>query len=291
MTPAADEPAIDNANLHARLADDFARLHDKPALVLPNAWDVASARIIEDAGAYAIATTSAGVAWALGAADGNQLDRGRAMDALARITAAVGVPVTADIETGFGASDDELAETVRAVLRTGAVGINIEDSGFAPLRPMAEQAERLAVVRATAEAAGRSLFVNARIDTFLMAAGQPEDRLAETLRRSEAYLAAGADGIFVPGVVKRDVLRQLVEGIPAPLNVLTGPGAPRIPELVDLGVRRISVGSSIAAAAYSLVGQAARELLSTGTYDALTGGELDYGKINALVGLRPPALG
>jgi 2-methylisocitrate lyase-like PEP mutase family enzyme len=287
MTSAAAPPALED---HQRRYAEFARLHATPALVLPNAWDVASARVIEEAGAQAIATTSAGVAWSLGAPDGNAVDRADALAVVARIARAVGVPVSADIETGFGETHAELAETIRAVLDAGAVGINIEDSGFAPLRPLEEQVARLGVVRATARAAGRSLFINARIDTYLMAAGDPADRLGETVRRSAAYLAAGADGIFVPGVTDPAILRQLVAAIPAPLNMLTGPGAPTIAELAELGVRRISAGSSIAQAAYALARRAARELLTTGTYDELVR-ELDYAELNRLVGARPSALG
>ncbi|MEO6714717.1 MAG: isocitrate lyase/phosphoenolpyruvate mutase family protein [Mycobacteriales bacterium] len=273
---------------HQRRYAEFGRLHAAPALVLPNAWDVVSARIVEDAGAAAIATTSAGVAWALGAADGNRVDRDLALGAVARIVVAVDVPVTADIETGFGETDAELAETIRGVLDAGAVGINIEDSGFAPLRPMEQQAARLRVVRAAAEASGRSLFINARVDTYLMSAGDVGDRLAETLRRSAAYLEAGADGIFVPGVTDLALLRQLLAAIPAPLNVLTGPGAPIVAELAEIGVRRISVGSALAQAAYGLVRRAASELLTDGTYRALER-DLDYAELNRLVTARPEA--
>ena len=270
------------ARAHDELAEGFARLHDSPALVLPNAWDAASARIVEHAGAAAVATTSAGVAWALGSPDGNAVDRDQALSVVARVVAAVGVPVTADIESGLGESADDLAATIRGVLDAGAVGINIEDSGFEPLRPMAAQADRLRVVRDVASRAGTALFVNARIDTYLMSAGEPRDRLAETLRRSEAYLAAGADGIFVPGVLDLGILAQLVAAIPAPLNVLAGSGGPTVTQLRDIGVRRISAGSSLAQAAYDVVDRAARELLTGGTYGALER-NLDYGRMNALL--------
>lgn len=144
-------------------------------LVLPNAWDAASARIVEDAGAAAVATTSAGLAWALGVPDGDQLDRERALEALARITATVAVPVSADIESGFAKDAAGVADTVRAVLAAGAVGVNIEDAlygGAGVLRPVAEQAERIAAAREAADAEGVPLFVNARIDTFLRGAGE-----------------------------------------------------------------------------------------------------------------------
>ncbi|MFF5757259.1 isocitrate lyase/phosphoenolpyruvate mutase family protein [Streptomyces longwoodensis] len=249
-------------------------------LVLPNAWDTASARLVEDAGAAAVATTSAGLAWALGAADGDRLGREAALRAVADVVAAVRVPVTADVESGYATDPAGVADTVRAVLAAGAVGINIEDAlheGDAPLRPVAEQAERIAAARAAADAQGVPLFVNARIDTFLRGAGGVD----LTLERAAAFVAAGADGVFVPGAVDPGTVRLLVEGVRAPLNVMAGPGAPPVTELAGLGVARVSVGSGIAQAAHALVRRAARELLDAGTYGSLAGG-LDYGELNTL---------
>ncbi|MFF9306761.1 isocitrate lyase/phosphoenolpyruvate mutase family protein [Streptomyces sp. NPDC014777] len=257
-------------------------------LVLPNAWDTTSARVVEDAGAAAVATTSAGLAWALGAADGDRLDRDRALDAVAQITGAVRVPVTADIESGYAADAAGVGDTIRRVIAAGAVGVNIEDalygSGEDALRPVAEQAERLAAAREAADAVGVPLFVNARIDTFLRGAGGVD----LTLERAAAFLAAGADGIFVPGVVDPVAVKALAEGIDAPLNVMAGPGAPSVAELAALGVARVSIGSGIAQAAHAVVRRAAQELLGEGTYGALAGG-LDYGELNALLGA--PAAG
>jgi 2-methylisocitrate lyase-like PEP mutase family enzyme len=250
-------------------------------LVLPNAWDLTSARIVEDAGAAAVATTSAGLSWALGAADGDRLGRERALDAVGRIAAVVGVPVSADIESGYARDAAGVADTVRAVLAAGAVGVNIEDArydGGEPLRAVGEQAERIAAAREAADAAGVPLFVNARIDTFLRGAGG----VGLTLERAAAFLAAGADGIFVPGAVDPGTVQLLADAIDAPLNVMAGPGAPSVAELAALGVARVSVGSGIAQAAHALVRRAARELLDAGTYDALAGG-LDHGELNALL--------
>ena len=262
-------------------ADEFRRLHRDGVLVLPNVWDVASARLVEQAGARAVATTSGGVAWSLGAPDGDRLSRELAVDAVRRIAGAVAVPVSADIESGFGATPDDVAETVSMVLDAGAVGVNLEDAG-SPLRDVAEQAERIAAARAAADAAGVPLFVNARTDVYLRRVGEESGRPAETVRRAEAYAAAGADGIFVPGVLDLAVLRQLAEAIPHPLNVLAGPGAPPVGELAALGVRRVSVGTSIAEAAYGTVRRAAVELLTSGTYGELAGG-IDYGELNAIL--------
>ncbi|MFJ8028053.1 isocitrate lyase/phosphoenolpyruvate mutase family protein [Streptomyces sp. NPDC096311] len=263
-------------------------------LILPNAWDTTSARLVEEAGSAAVATTSAGLAWDLGTADGDRLDRDRALGAVARIAAAVRVPVSADIESGYAKDAAGVGDTIRAVLAAGAVGVNIEDAlydgegddgagvgdgGRGPLRPVAEQAERIAAARAAADAAGVPLFINARIDTVLRRAGGVE----ETLERAAAFLAAGADGIFVPGAVDPGTVKSLVAGVEGPLNVLVGPGAPSVAELAALGVARISTGSSIAEAAHAVVRRAARELLGAGTYDSLTGG-LDYAELNTLLG-------
>ena len=251
-------------------------------LLLANAWDVASARIVAAAGAAAIATTSAGVAWSLGYADGDRLDRDTALDPVRRIAAAVDLPVTADIEGGYAETPEGVAETIRAVVDTGAAGINFEDCRYdqpSALLSIEQQTERIAAVR---ETAGADLFVNLRTDVYLRAVGAESDRLDETLRRAAAYLKAGADGIFVPGVTDPATVRELVAGIDAPVNILVGPGAPPVAELAEAGVARISTGSSIAAASYGLLDRAARDLFGAGGYDAART-ELDYGRLNDLL--------
>jgi 2-methylisocitrate lyase-like PEP mutase family enzyme len=251
-------------------------------LVLPNAWDVATARLAEDAGAAAVATTSAGVAWSLGAPDGDHLGRDLAAGLVARIVAAVEVPVTADIEGGYAPDPAGVAETVRAVLAAGASGINIEDAGGDGLRPAAEQAGRIAAAREAATAAGVPLYVNARIDTYLRAVGDPATRLAATLDRAAAYLAAGADGIFVPGVADPETIAALAAGVDAPLNIMAGPGSPAVPELAKLGVARVSVGAAIALSAYAHAQRSIREVLATGTYETFAT-DLDYGTLNGIL--------
>ncbi|MFJ3202142.1 isocitrate lyase/phosphoenolpyruvate mutase family protein [Streptomyces sp. NPDC086989] len=261
------------------LARRFTALHDPAApLALANAWDVVSARLVEAAGAPAVATTSAGVAWSLGAPDGDALTRDRALDLVSRVVAAVSVPVTADIEGGFGADAAGVGETVAGVLAAGAVGVNIEDG----TRAAADHAERVAAARAAADAAGVPLYINARIDTFLFGLGEAEGRLDETLARAAAYLRAGASGIFVPGVTDPATVRELAKGIDAPLNVLVGPGAPSVAELGALGAARVSLGSWVASAAYDVVRRAAEELIAGGTYTALDA-SLPYGELNALL--------
>ncbi|MEH1164438.1 isocitrate lyase/phosphoenolpyruvate mutase family protein [Micromonospora sp. CPCC 205539] len=250
-------------------------------LVLVNAWDAASARIVAAAGSRAVATTSAGVAWSLGAPDGDVLDRDTAVDLIRRVATSVPLPVTADIESGYGATPAEVGDTIRAVLAAGAVGVNIEDAGYdgqTPLRPVDEQCERLVAARAAADAAAVPLYLNARVDTFLRAGGDVD----ETVSRASAYLAAGADGVFVPGVADLALVGQLVGAIPAPLNVMAGPGMPTVAELAGAGVARVSLGASVAEAAYTLVRRAADEALGAGTYGALEGA-LDYGTLNELM--------
>jgi 2-methylisocitrate lyase-like PEP mutase family enzyme len=253
------------------LADDFRRLHAEGVLVLPNAWDAASARLVERAGAAAVATTSGAVAWSLGVPDGDRLPLELLAGAVERIAAAVAVPVTADVESG----GPDVAATVRAVLAAGAVGINIEDGGG----PVGLHRDRVAAAR---EAGGRDLFVNARTDLYLFGIGDPDDRLAETVARAGVYAEAGADGIFVPGVTDPQVLRTLAAEIPLPLNAMAGPGAPAVDELAAVGVRRVSVGTGLAQAAYAAADRAARELLATGTYGTLEGG-LAYGDLQKLL--------
>ncbi|MGH7584657.1 MAG: isocitrate lyase/PEP mutase family protein [Gemmatimonadales bacterium] len=260
------------------LAAAFQRLHPPVAddlLVLPNAWDAMSARVIETAGARAIATTSSGVSWALGRRDGEGLTREEMASAVRRIVAAVGIPVTADIEAGYGGdTPEDVAETVRAILDAGAVGINLEDGpgrGGEPLVPVEEQAERLVAARSAAEGAGVDLFINARTDVYLREVGDAGGRLAEVLRRARVYRGAGADGIFVPGVVDGPTIGRLVAGAGAPLNVLTGRAGPTIPELRELGVARVSVGPSIALAVMAQIRTLAGELLGAGSYKGFRG--------------------
>ena len=278
-------------NSQRDLALLFHSLHtNEPVLVLPNAWDVASARITAAAGASAVATTSAGVAWSLSVPDGDQLDRTAALEVVARVVAAVDVPVSADIENGFAISPAGVADTIRGVLTAGAVGVNLEDGrydGLAPLRETADQSERIAAARNAADQEDVPLFINARIDTYLRAVGDTDGRLRDTLERAAAYVAAGASGIFVPGVGDPAVISALVEGIDAPLNILVGPGSPPVAELGALGVARVSAGSSIAAAAYSLGQRAVEELLASGTYTSVEGAR-SYGELNGL--FQPAAI-
>jgi 2-methylisocitrate lyase-like PEP mutase family enzyme len=249
----------------------FKALHqtNRP-LLLPNIWDAASARIVELEGASAIATTSAGVSWAQGHGDGQRLSRGEMIAAVRSIVRAVRLPVTADIEGGYGTgSVQDVTDTVRAVLEAGVVGINLEDSpgcDDAPLLTAEAQAERIRAARAAALETDIDLFINARTDTYLLGVGAPEQRLAQTLRRAEVYLEAGADGIFVPGASDAETIAALVRGIPAPLNVMLVPGLPVVADLERLGVARVSLGAAVVKVALEAARRAAREFLQRGAY-------------------------
>ncbi|HEX7965255.1 MAG TPA: isocitrate lyase/phosphoenolpyruvate mutase family protein [Gammaproteobacteria bacterium] len=261
---------------------EFRRLHGERPLVLPNAWDAGSARLLEQAGAKAIATTSAGVSWSHGLLDGEKLTRDEMLAVIGRIVRRVAVPVTADIEGGYGGGTPRaVAETARTICGLGVAGINLEDSpgreGQKLLEPQ-EQASRIGAAREAAQAAGCELFINARIDVFMFEVGDPKTWLAETLRRAAAYLSAGADCVFVPGVIDRETIAALVSGIRGPLNIMAMPGAPSVAELGELGVARVSVGPLFTQAAFAAVRRGVRELLEQGTYgnaeDVLSYGDL-----------------
>jgi 2-methylisocitrate lyase-like PEP mutase family enzyme len=248
----------------------FRLLHGERPLVLPNAWDGGSARVFEAAGAQAIATTSAGVSWAHGRRDGQTLSREEMIRAIRYIVEAVSLPVTADVEGGYGTgSPGDVAETVRAVIEAGAVGLNLEDSpgGSSGLLMAPEkQAERLRAAREAARTFGVDIVINARTDVYLLQVGAPETRFDLAVARARSYRAAGADCVFVPGVIDVPTIAALVRAVGGPLNVMAMPGAPRTSELGELGVARVSVGPSIAQAALATTREATLELVERGTY-------------------------
>jgi 2-methylisocitrate lyase-like PEP mutase family enzyme len=240
-------------------------LHDG-VLVLANVWDAASARVVEQAGASAVATGSAGIAWSMGRPDGQQLTRAEMVQAVARIAAVVTVPVTADMEGGY----DDVRATVTEIIEAGAVGMNLEDSQKpgGGLADRDTQAGRIRAAREAATAAGVPDFViNARTDVHLFQVGAPADRPAEVLSRAKAYAEAGADCLFVPGLLDLDALRELTAASPLPVNALAMPGGPDVAQLAAAGVHRISLGANVMLAAYAATRQAVTRLLSTGGYD------------------------
>jgi len=215
-------------------------------LLLPNAWDVASARVLEEAGFGAIATTSAGIAFTLGYPDGQRISREEMLRVVARIAAAVGVPVTADMEAGYGDRPEDAAKTARGVMEAGAVGMNLEDrtdDQRHPLMDLPLQLEKVAAVQEGARTAGLPIVLNVRTDVFLLQVGPPEERYDMALQRLAAFRDAGADCVFVPGLHDAEAIGRLVQDLQCPVNVLAGPGFPSVPELEKLGVARVSLGS------------------------------------------------
>jgi len=258
----------------AQKAQAFRRMHfTNTPLLLPNAWDALSARLFEAAGFEAIATTSAGVAWSLGYQDGEQMPRGLMIETIGRIVRTVDVPVTADIEAGYGRTPSELAATVMAVIQAGAVGINLEDSvhdGAAPrLRHEQAMVERLQAARAAANAAGVPIVINARTDQFLYGSGSVEQRFSDTLQRAQAYLAAGADCIFPIKLTDGALLADLVHALKAPVNVVSKPETPALPELARIGVARVSTAIAPVLAMTHALQQLAASLHQSGSYAAM----------------------
>ncbi len=258
----------------ARLAEAFrARHHRAPPLLLPNAWDGASARILAAAGFDMIATTSAGMAWALGYADGEAAPWSDVLAATRRVVrAARGRPVTADIEAGYAATPDALAARMTEVIRTGIVGVNLEDgSPGEPARVLSldKATVRLRAARAAATAACVPIVINARIDLFLPSRGRDLSRFDEAVARARAYLAAGADCLYPIGLSAPEAIARFVAAVEAPVNIMAQTGAPPLQQLGELGVARISTASAIAVAALETTERIARELHATGRFDRL----------------------
>jgi 2-methylisocitrate lyase-like PEP mutase family enzyme len=255
------------ADGNAKMADTarlfLAMHHGQEPLILPNAWDVSSALAVERAGAAAIATTSSGVAASLGFPDGEVIVPARMLEAVERIVAAVELPVTADMESGYGLAAVDL---VAGLLTAGAVGLNLEDTDRSTdslaLVPVDRQAQRIAAVRRAADAAGVPVVINARIDTFLHGVGSHHERVDEAIRRARAYAAAGADCVYPISLTEADAIGRMVGAVDVPVNILLRPGGPSIDELRQLGVQRISAGGALAQRAMSTTEAIARRLLA-----------------------------
>src|SRR5882724_6471164 len=294
--------------------------HGSQPLVLINAWDAASAAMVEHCGLPAIATSSAAMANALGFPDGQYLPWAQMLEAVASVCRAVKVPVTADIESGFAADVTALETSITQIITAGAVSVNLEDVMPAnadlkdadlknadlknagpirhgsPLFPLPEQIARIQAARRAATAAGIHLVINARTDAYWQAGVDPAEAMRNTLERAKAYLQAGADCIFIPGLRNPDHIRTVIDYLranpppvdrlsidwEAPVNILAGPGVPSIPELAKLGVKRVSYGSGPHRAAMGLLRRIASEATTSGTYQALTEGAVPYEEINGL---------
>ncbi|MDH3702090.1 MAG: isocitrate lyase/phosphoenolpyruvate mutase family protein [Alphaproteobacteria bacterium] len=266
-------------------AKQFHSLHTAPEiLILPNAWDVASALILAESGFPAIASTSAGVAFSRGFRDGEQISREEMIAEAGKMAARLDIPVTGDLESGYGIAPEEMAETVRQAIDAGLVGCNIEDGtkdGDAPLFDFALSVERIQAAREAADSAGIEFVINARTDGFLrMGAGSAT--LDDAIARANAYYEAGARSLFVPGVSDGQTIGRLARDIAGPVNILAGPKTPPAPELQSLGVARVSVGGGIARAAYTTTQRAAEELRKSGGY-GFTENTYSNAELNALL--------
>jgi len=268
-------------------AVQFREMHHGPSiLVLPNAWDVASARIFEQAGFRAVATTSSGVAASLGYPDEQRISRDMLIEVVERITRVVECPITVDIEAGYGDTMEEVLETIKAVIAAGAIGINIEDSTKGQVKSLVDVSFQVGLLKAIQETAlsmDVPLVVNARIDVFLLAIGDPARRFEEAVQRSKAYRQAGADCVFPIGLSDTHTIADLVQASNGPINILAGSTTPSIAELARLGVARISFGSGMMRATLARLRHIARELLEHSTCTSMIDEMLSGAEFRALV--------
>jgi 2-methylisocitrate lyase-like PEP mutase family enzyme len=258
--------------------ETFAKLHDD-FLILPNAWDAGSARLMQNAGAKAIATSSAAVAWTHGYADGEAMPPALALQTVRAIAAATDLPVSADIEAGYAADARAAATRAVEVLDAGAIGINIEDGTGAPDILSA----KIEAIQKAARSKGAQIWINARVDVFLKGLMKGEEGLKESIRRAKLYSDAGASSIFVPAVVETAALQELTSNIKLPLNVLAWPGLPDAAALKQLGVKRLSAGSGIALMATDLAHKLGTGFLADGKSEHFTGAKLNNPTINGMM--------
>ncbi len=260
-------------------------------MVLPNAWDVPSARVFEDAGFPAVATSSAGMLVSLGYPDGEVINRQEFVSAVGRIARVLSVPLSADIVAGFGKTSKEVLATVKAILKAGAIGVNIEDFIHATkkLYPVERQIENVKALRKLSETTGVPLVINARTDALRFADGDEEARIKEAIRRAMAYRDAGADCVYPMGLIDATSIARFVKALDFPINVMVRKGLPPVSELQRLGVARVSFGPTPSYAAMGLLKRAAREVLEKGTFENLVDGAITFDELNALAVPRKPS--
>lgn len=271
-------------------AQDFRGLHHgKRMLILPNAWDVPSARVFENAGFPAVATSSAGLMVSLGYPDGEVMDRDEFISAVRRIAEVLLVPLSVDIVAGFGKTTKEVLTTVKAILRAGGIGINIEDFVHATkkLYPIERQVENVRGIRKLGDTVGIPLVINARTDALRFGTGDEESKFAEAVRRAIAYRDAGADCVYPMGLIDAVSIRRFLKELDFPINVMVRKGLPPITELENLGVARVSFGPSASYAAMGLLKRAAKEVLEKGTYGNLVDGAISFDELNSLAMPKP----
>jgi 2-methylisocitrate lyase-like PEP mutase family enzyme len=272
----------------AKKAERLRELHHGPRiLIFANAWDLISARMVEEAGFPAVASTSAGVAAVLGYPDGQRIAISEMLEFVGRMARAVSVPLTADMEAGYGTTPAEMAEMAREVVAAGIVGLNLEDVTGDDESSQVEirlQAEKIAAIREASASDGVSLVINARTDVYLMPTGPAETRFERTVERLRAYRQAGADCVFAPGISDAETIGKLVRAVDAPLNILLRPGGPGVAELGKLGVARVSIGSGAMRAALGTARKFLKALSEYQDHSALLTDAVPYDEVNRLLG-------
>ncbi|HZW84868.1 MAG TPA: isocitrate lyase/phosphoenolpyruvate mutase family protein [Nitrososphaerales archaeon] len=275
----------------AEKAELFRSLHrGGRILVLPNAWDVPSARVFEDSGFKAVATSSAGMMVSLGYQDGEAIPRREFMQGVKRIAGALGVPLSADVVAGFGGGPAGVERTVKEVVKAGAVGINIEDFVHLTktLMPLEEQVRKLKSLVKLRDSSKVRFVINARTDAFRFGKGGEEERLEEAIRRGKAYRDLGADCVYPMGLVDSASISEFVRALGFPVNVMVRKGLPPVRELEGLGVARVSFGPSASYAAMGLLRRASEEVMKEGTYSLLTEGAVSFDELNSLAVPKKP---
>lgn len=276
-----------NIQEQARKAETLRKLHASPRiLVLPNAWDVLSARIVEELGFPAVATTSAGVANSLGYPDGQRISRQEMLQVVSRIARAVRVPVTADLEAGYGLRPQDMKDTVKELVAAGGVGLNLEDvtgDDESTHVEMGLQTEKISAIRDAGASLGVPVVINARTDVYLMPIGPVETRFERTVERLRAYRKAGADCLFVPGLRDAETIASIVKAAEAPVNILLQPGGASLAELQKMGVARASIGSGLMRAALGTARRIAKALMELQDHTPLLEGAMTYAELNAML--------
>lgn len=269
----------------AEKAEAFRSLHDRRrVLVLPNAWDVPSARIFEDEGFPAVATSSAGLMVSLGYPDGEEIPHNEFLSAVGRIARALSIPLSADVVSGFGESPENVVRSVRAVVREGAIGINIEDfvHSTKKLLPLEKQNSRLRALVRLRKSSEVPFVINARTDALRYAQGGEEAKFEEAVRRAKAFRDLGADCVYPMGLVEADAISRFVKELDFPVNVMVRKGLPPVPDLQKMRVARVSFGPSASYAALGLLHRASKEIREKGTYETLVEGAISFDELNSL---------
>ncbi|WP_370224638.1 isocitrate lyase/phosphoenolpyruvate mutase family protein [Cytobacillus sp.] len=277
-----------NSKEQSLKAETFHRLHQQSStFVLPNAWDVISAKMFEECGFKAIGTTSAGIAASLGYLDGQSIPLSKMVETIENIAKSVNVPVSADIEAGYGRTVEEVLETVKAVTAAGAIGINLEDGTGDSIRPIFEissQVEKIAAIKEFSESRNMPLFINARTDLYWLNIGDSSTHLQEAVKRAKAYQDAGADCIFIPGLTDRKILKKIREEISCPINLLVDAEMPSLSELSEIGIERLSCGSGPFRATLTYLRSIGEEIVNNQTFHQMTNGDvLSYRRLTEFI--------